>query len=157
MKRFSKIGIGLVSLMMGVCFVACDKDDEFLGDKNSPFYVTNLAGKWEVTWSKGTKTQESETTNWDEAKNGFYLVFDKDRTGYNYSDQDSLKKYFLWKIQDNKLSIKMQSDEKFQTTTIDTITDQKLVLSIERLDLQATESYRKIAEIDSIIAQQPVK
>lgn len=150
MKTFNKIGIALMAMMMCTWFGACSDDDEYLGDKNSPFYVNNLAGEWEISWSKGQDKQTGEPKEWDQAKEGFFLVFNKDRTGYNYEEGDSLKHYFIWKIKENQLSVKMQGEKKFAVNTIETLNDKEFVITLENDTFKITETYQKVIINDSV-------
>lgn len=150
MSILGKIKFALVGVVLCLGFFACNDDDEFLGDKDSPFYGKKLFGTWEITWTKGSEIDNGVKEEWDEADEGSFLVFDEDRSGYSYAVDDSLKDYFIWKVKENQLGIKLQGNNVFKYGTIDQLTENELVITMENDTCKETESYKRIIVNDSI-------
>ncbi len=123
MKKTFNLLVAMFAIV-AVC-TACSKGDD---GPNNP--ADAIIGKWECVHSEGWyKVDGVIDDEWSEPNTSWGWVFNKDGTGYNYEEgYDDLE--INWTLNQNKITIDW-ADEDYdgETYTIESISEDKLVLS----------------------------
>jgi len=148
MKRVRLLSLLLFAVMC-IGLSSCNSEEQV-----ADLQVTNyLTGKWGLIHTSGWEYNNvGVQVEWDRDDSGFFYTFKKDGSGYKGT---SLKYYFEWEVNDNKLLLIDDNTAYFENDffnyfTIKSVTSKTLVLDWEDYDIhgvsigQGTDTFNRI-------------
>jgi len=145
--------VRLLSLLLFavICIGLSSCNDE---EQVADLQVTNyLTGKWGLIHTSGWEYNNiGVKVDWDKDDSGFFYTFKKDGSGYK---GESLKYYFEWEVNDNKLLLIDDNTAYFENDffnyyTIKSVTSNTLILDWEDYDIhgvsigRGTDTFNRI-------------